>query len=103
MSAVHVAAEQLARIAGPQTIVGRDVVDETAPGQGPAQRIEVAQIADDRLHLQIGEIVGAALRPDQGTDVVALLGQEPGDVTADEAGAAGDEDGGKGGRMRDEG
>ena len=49
--------------------------------------------ADDGLHLQRREIIGAALGPAQGANVVAAFGQQPGDVTADEAGAAGDKDG----------
>jgi hypothetical protein len=68
-------------MAGPQAVIGRDVKDQLAAGDGAGKRVGVAQVTDERFDVEILQLAGWA---DQGTYAMAAFRERPRHVPADE-------------------
>ena len=76
----------------PEPIIGRDVVNLVASVRRGAQRLGVAQVADERDRNHAAQRTQVGILPRQHTHTIASRNQRPHDIASDESVAAGDED-----------
>ena len=86
--AVDVRAVQFVGIGRPEPVVGGDVKDQSAAGDGARERGGIAQVAGDRLRHPVR---AACWRDGPARAPCARGRQEPRDMPADESRSAGDE------------
>ena len=73
-------------VARPQTVIGGDVKHRVTSGDGGAQRIRLAQVANHALRVQALDVARRTGTPDQQAQFGAHLGERARDVASDEAG-----------------
>ena len=78
-------------IGGPEAVDGREMEDRRHAGDRAVERGGVADVADEAIDRQAGEVVVVALRLAQRPHLVAVGQQRADDRGADEAGCARDE------------
>jgi hypothetical protein len=82
VGAIHVALVQVPRILGPETVVGRDVEDESTASYCTLHGGGIAKIAGHYLHIEAGDTASGTY---ECANLVATLAEYPGDVPAEEA------------------
>src|SRR5690242_1022038 len=83
----------LARLPGPEAVVGSDVKDALDAGEGAIERSGVAQIAGDVFERKIGDGAVAARRTQQDAHGFSALDEPAGNMAAQESGRAGNQSG----------
>src|SRR5262249_19017397 len=84
--ALNVGVVQLARVLRPQSIVGGDVEEQAASGDGPLKRSGIAEIAGDGFN---GEVVDAATGPHQRSHAMPMFDQDARNMPTKKSAGAG--------------
>ena len=74
----------------PQPVIRRDMEHKAAARRGARERVRIAQIARDTLHVRAPE---SCSMPAQGAHLMAAFQEQPRHVPAHKSGCAGDERG----------
>src|SRR6516162_2845381 len=84
--ALNIGVVQLARVLRPQSIVGGDVEEQAASGDGPLERSGIAEIAGDGFN---GEFVDAATGAHQRSHVMPTFDEDARNMPAKKSASPG--------------
>jgi hypothetical protein len=76
-SAFDIGGVKIGRVLGPEAVIGGDMKDAAATGDGAGEGIRIAEIARNLFDREFAKLAG---RPAKSAHAMTLLGEEAGDV-----------------------